>query len=268
MSDRSVVLDLGNTIDEVVNRKVLSVLAWMRAHTFPGLRDLVAAYSSLTVLYDPVLLYKEYMVGYVAGISTRLADDADEHSGHAAAVGGVGKTGLCGDIAGVVTAPATAFELVKQKLEEAWHQAEDFGMMTDREISIPVCYDPRFGPDLEEMARTKNLTVHELVQLHCSTTYRVYMLGFLPGFPYMGKVDERLVMPRRPQPRDVAAGSVGIAGWQTGIYPLASPGGWQIIGRTPLKLFNAAKDPPVLLNAGDMVRFYPVTVQEFESLNI
>lgn len=89
------------------------------------------------------------------------------------------------------------------------------------------------------------------------------MLGFLPGFAYMGEVDERIVMPRKPQPENIAAGSVGIAGKQTGIYPLASPGGWQIIGRTPLKLFDALNEEPSLLRAGDRVQFYPVTKKDF-----
>ncbi|MGB8190379.1 MAG: carboxyltransferase domain-containing protein, partial [Chitinophagaceae bacterium] len=102
--------------------------------------------------------------------------------------------------------------------------------------------------------------------IHCSTLYRVFMIGFLPGFAYMGKVDERLATPRRPQPREqVEAGSVGIAGWQTGIYPLQSPGGWQIIGRTPVKLFNASATSPSLLSAGDRVRFYSITPEAFET---
>jgi inhibitor of KinA len=91
------------------------------------------------------------------------------------------------------------------------------------------------------------------------------MLGFLPGFAYMGEVDEKIVMPRKPQPQNVLAGSVGIAGKQTGIYPLASPGGWQIIGRTPLKLFDAEREEPVLLKAGDTVQFYSISKDEFES---
>jgi inhibitor of KinA len=93
--------------------------------------------------------------------------------------------------------------------------------------------------------------------------YRVYMVGFLPGFPYLGTLDERLCMHRKPQPVNVPAGGVGIAGMQTGIYSLNSPGGWQIIGRTPVKLFDPAADPPVRLQAGDQVRFYPVSPEEY-----
>ncbi|MFZ1261350.1 MAG: carboxyltransferase domain-containing protein, partial [Chitinophagaceae bacterium] len=99
-------------------------------------------------------------------------------------------------------------------------------------------------------------------------SYNVYMLGFLPGFAYMGEVDEKIATPRKSQPVNVAAGSVGIAGKQTGIYPLASPGGWQIIGRTPLKLFNAASLAPTLLSVGDLVQFYPINKSEFEKIKI
>ena len=221
LSDRSAVISLGNTIDEALNRKILSMEAWLRNHPFPGLLDLVPAYSSLTVLYDPTVLYAYCQRG--------------QH----------------------------VFELVGQKLEEAWMQAGSEVQSASRTVSIPVCYDLCFGLDIEEMALARNLSVPDIIHLHCSIEYRVYMLGFLPGFAYMGKVVETLVAPRRAQPREVEAGSVGIAGWQTGIYPLTSPGGWQIIGRTPLKLFDAKKEPPVLLAAGDMVRFYPISVEEF-----
>ena len=107
------------------------------------------------------------------------------------------------------------------------------------------------------------MTIEEIVSLHTSKTYRVYMLGFLPGFSYMGLVDDRIAIARKPQPKMVAAGSVGIAGRQTGVYPMASPGGWQIIGRTPLRLFDPGKDEPVLLKAGDMVQFNSISKDEF-----
>ena len=212
LSERAAVISLGNIIDETVNSKVLSMHAWLKEHSFPGLKDMVPAYSSLTVLYDP----------------------------------------------------GTGFSHIKQLLERAWNAANEQAAVRPNIISIPVCYDPVFGYDLGPMAASKEMSVPELVQLHCSKDYRVYMLGFLPGFAYMGTVDERLVMPRKPQPREVEPGSVGIAGWQTGIYPLSSPGGWQIIGRTPLKLFDPKREQPTLLNAGDTVRFYPITINEFE----
>jgi inhibitor of KinA len=160
---------------------------------------------------------------------------------------------------------SSVFDMVKARLEEACTMATELEV-SSKAVSIPVCYDPMFGHDLALVAEEKNISVEELVHLHCSTSYRVYMLGFLPGFAYMGKIDERLVIPRKSLPREqVEAGSVGIAGWQTGVYPVSSPGGWQIIGRTPMPLFNPAQEPPVPLSAGDTVTFYPISVEEFEN---
>ena len=213
LSERAAVFSLGNTIDDAINDKILSMHAWLKQHGFNGLKDLVPAYSSLTVLYDPFII---------------------------------------------------RFHQVKQQLEQAWAApGEDFIHNPDI-VSIPVCYDPAFGYDIEAMATAKGMSIDELVHIHCATAYRVYMLGFLPGFAYMGSVDERLITPRKAEPREVAAGSVGIAGAQTGIYPLNSPGGWQIMGRTPVKLFDPQQEPPVRLQAGDTVKFYPITLQEFE----
>jgi inhibitor of KinA len=133
-------------------------------------------------------------------------------------------------------------------------------------IKIPVCYHKEFGTDLDFIALQNNISVEEIIHLHLSATYRVYMLGFLPGFTYMGLVDERISSPRKQQPTPVEPGSVGIAGRQTGIYPFKSPGGWQIIGRTPLKLFDKEKVNPVMFKAGDYVQFYSITIDEFNYL--
>lgn len=160
----------------------------------------------------------------------------------------------------------TVYEWMKQELEERLQQPVLTNTMTERLIKIPVCYEDEFAMDIQQLATTKNISVDDVVQTHTARQYKVYMLGFLPGFSYMGEVDEKIAMPRKPQPVNVAAGSVGIAGKQTGIYPLASPGGWQIIGRTPLKLFNEADEEPTLLRAGDRVQFYPVTKIEFEKI--
>ncbi|TWI80384.1 KipI family sensor histidine kinase inhibitor [Lacibacter cauensis] len=136
---------------------------------------------------------------------------------------------------------------------------------TTQLIEIPVCYNEDFAPDLAETAGNLRLSTEALIQLHCSKTYHVYMLGFTPGFPYMGKTDERIVTKRKQQPRlAVAPGSVAIAGEQTGIYPFATPGGWNIIGRTPLQLFDRHRTNPFLLKAGDEVQFKPITPDEFE----
>ncbi len=131
-------------------------------------------------------------------------------------------------------------------------------------ISVPVCYDIEFGIDLKKLARTKNISIEALIQLHCNTIYTVYCLGFMPGFAYMGKVPEKIQTARHAKPRmKVYAGSIGIAGLQTGIYPTDSPGGWQIIGRTPLKIFDPHPSKLALFKTGDRIQFYSINIEEF-----
>jgi inhibitor of KinA len=136
-----------------------------------------------------------------------------------------------------------------------------------RVLEIPVCYEKPFSLDLDSVASACRCGADDVVLRHQAVEYRVFMLGFLPGFPYLGPVDDRIAVPRRPVPRvAVPAGSVGIAGRQTGVYPMESPGGWQIIGRTPMALFDAAATPPARLRAGDRVRFVSIGRQEFARL--
>ncbi len=132
---------------------------------------------------------------------------------------------------------------------------------------IPVVYGGEFGPDLAELAAGAGLSEQEVVSLHRSVEYRVYMLGFSPGFPYLGIVPEKIAAPRLSQPRmKVPAGSVGIAGSQTGIYPTESPGGWRLIGRTPVSLYDPERSNPFLLHAGDRVRFVAITREAYEHM--
>lgn len=169
----------------------------------------------------------------------------------------------------------SVFEWVKKQLEERLQQPIEVNKTATKLVKIPVCYEDEFAPDIHQLAVAKNVPVEEVIRIHTATNYKVFMLGFLPGFAYMGEVDERIAMPRKPQPEAVLAGSVGIAGKQTGIYPLASPGGWQIIGRTPLKLFDTAPlNPPergtseesiCLLHPGDIVQFFSINKNEFKS---
>ncbi len=137
---------------------------------------------------------------------------------------------------------------------------------SSRKIKIPVCYAEKYALDLNEIMKQKKISIPEIIQLHTAKKYRIYMIGFLPGFAYMGEVDKQIAITRKVQPRiNVEGGSVGIAGMQTGIYPLDSPGGWQIIGKTPLKLFDKEKDHPVFLQPGDEIEFYPITEDEFKN---
>jgi inhibitor of KinA len=144
------------------------------------------------------------------------------------------------------------------------HLKKDSPTYTSREVLIPVCYGGDFGPDLEFVASHNQLTPEEVIAIHTSGSYQVYMIGFAPGFPYLGGLDEHIAAPRKETPRAVIpAGSVGIAGKQTGIYPIETPGGWQLIGRTPLALFNPDRKHPSLLQAGDTVKFVAITPDDF-----
>jgi len=158
------------------------------------------------------------------------------------------------------------FDQIKQEIESF---IDNIDMTSNHSrdnhiVDIPVCYGGEFGPDLGAVASLHHITPNELIRLHSDGQYLVHMIGFTPGFPYLGGMTEKLATPRRSTPRLVIpAGSVGIAGSQTGVYPLDSPGGWNIIGRTPIPLFRPNQDPPSLLKTGDIVRFYPISAAEF-----
>lgn len=131
-------------------------------------------------------------------------------------------------------------------------------------FEIPVCYGGEFGPDIENIAEHAGLSVEEVIEIHSSRDYLIYMLGFLPGFTYLGGLDERIHTPRLANPRvKINAGSVGIGGSQTGIYPLDSPGGWQLMGMTPVKTYDPDRETPILVEAGDYIRFVPVSEEEY-----
>jgi inhibitor of KinA len=131
-------------------------------------------------------------------------------------------------------------------------------------LEIPVCYGDEFGPDLEEVAKIHRLTTHRVIELHCSRTYHAYFLGFAPGFAYLGDLPEGIGTPRLETPRrKVPAGSVAIAGTQTGIYPFSTPGGWRLLGRTPLPIFRANRKPMQRISIGDQVRFRPISRKQY-----
>lgn len=220
--DHAVTIELGDGINADVNQNVISLFQHLTGHKIEGVKDLIPAYNTLTVVYDTSFLKKK-------NPAISVYETISEHLQKAAAV-------------------------VNEKISSA-----------TRLVKIPVCYDPSLVPDLISLAETHQLTVEEVIRLHTSKTYRVYMIGFLPGFAYMGSVDERIVTPRKTQPRTmVPAGSVGIAGEQTGIYPFDSPGGWQLIGQTFIQMFDAKKEAPCYLQPGDEAQFYPVSIAEFE----
>ena len=206
---------------------ILDVRRRLEAAKIPGVVELVPAYTTIAVFYDPV----------------RVADAG----------------ALSDDIVGWLR---TRIEPIlrgssKRKAPKS----------SSRVVEIPVCYDKEFGFDLEEVAQRAKLSVGEVIQLHTGAAYRVHCVGFTPGFAFLDGLDAKLATPRRASPRtQIPAGSVAIGGKQTGVYPIRSPGGWNVIGRTPLRMFDVRSEPPTLLQAGDRVRFRSLTRAEFDSL--
>ena len=212
----------------------------------------------------------------VSGVLAVLGDSISEQTG--AQVAALREAIAAAHISGVEeTIPAYASLLVKYDpfltdyaaLCEALRRLEKTlsasTVQSGRIVEIPVCYGGAYGEDLPFVAQHAGLSEQEVIALHTARPYRIYMLGFLPGFPYLGGLDERLYTPRLPTPRTkIPAGSVGIGGKQTGVYPMESPGGWQLIGRTPLTLF--APGEPLPYAAGDRIRFVPIDEGEFERI--
>jgi inhibitor of KinA len=214
------------TLDEV-----LRALQQLQNAAIPGIVELAPAYTSVGVFFDPIATSK-------ASIRPGQAFEW-----------------LVERIRGVVSAGAERGRRAKTKKGDV------------RLVEIPVCYDLEFAADLEDVARHAQISTKEVVDLHSAAQYRVSCIGFVPGFPFLTGLPKVLATPRRATPRkEIPPGSVGIGSAQTGIYPLRSPGGWNLIGRTPLQLFDPAKSPPALLRAGDRVRFRAVTRAEFDSL--
>ena len=156
---------------------------------------------------------------------------------------------------------------LQERVAEYLERAEQVSLPEPREVEIPVCYGGEFGPDLEEVAALHKISAAKVIELHSSTVYRVYFLGFVPGFAYLGELPRELVTPRLGTPRKrVPPGSVAIAGHQAGVYPFATPGGWRLLGRTPVRMFQADREGLSLVAIGDRVRFAPISATRFAEL--
>lgn len=154
---------------------------------------------------------------------------------------------------------------LKKRLQQIEEDLEEIPLPEPKLTRIPAVYGDGYGPDLDFVARYHQISPEEVIRLHCSKPYFIYMIGFMPGYPYMGELPDSLITPRLKTPRlSVPKGSVAIAQRQTGIYSMESPGGWQIIGRTPVELFDPGRVPPSLLQMGDLVEFYPISRKDFE----
>jgi inhibitor of KinA len=226
LGDQALLVELGDSINEPTHRRVQAAWRALVAEKLPGVSEAVPAYTSVTIFYDP---WKVVQAG------------APE-----------------GEIVGWLT------EKVRERLKNPPKAA---AKAKPHSVEIPVCYGGEFGPDLARVAAQAKLSPEEVIKRHSKATYLVYLIGFAPGFPYLGGLPEELATPRHAKPRmEVPAGSVGIAGEQTGIYPQVTPGGWNLIGATPLRLFQPQENPPVRLQAGDEVKFKSITVEEFAKL--
>ena len=159
------------------------------------------------------------------------------------------------------------FNSIKNEIEKIINSLDFSKEYKENIVEIPVCYGEELGPDIKYVAKHNNISVEEVIKIHTSGKYLVYMLGFAPGFPYLGGMNKKIATPRKETPRlKIPEGSVGIAGMQTGVYPIETPGGWQIIGRTPLQLFNIESSKKSLLKCGDIVKFKSISVNEYIKL--
>ena len=159
------------------------------------------------------------------------------------------------------------YEPLVNQLKRLLKHLDQIEMPPSNVLEIPVLYGGEYGPDLEFVAKHAGKTAEEVIQIHSSTEYLIYMLGFTPGFAYLGGMDESIATPRLKQPRvKIPAGSVGIAGSQTGVYPIDSPGGWQLIGQTPMRMYDPTRQEPILVKAGDYIRFCAITKFEFKAI--
>ncbi|WP_246358685.1 5-oxoprolinase subunit PxpB [Paenibacillus phytorum] len=221
-------IELGESIDDDIHRKVHGLRDYIEKHPFLGMIECIPAFASVTVLYDPM--------------KVRILNADHRESNN-----------------------RSSYEIVVSIIEQMASSFEVSNHYEPRIMEIPVCYGGEFGPDLEDVAAHNKIKPDEVIEIHSSGEYLVYMIGFAPGFPYLGGMSERISAPRRSSPRQsIPEGSVGIAGIQTGVYPISTPGGWQLIGRTPLKLFRPSDNPPSLLQSGDIVKFRSISLQEYE----
>lgn len=214
--DSSLLVEFGKEISPKINQKIAATVQLMRDQYIEGVVDVIPAFCSLLINYDPRVI---------------------------------------------------AYEEIKERIQGLL-KIEVKGSENRKKVyEIPVCYGGEYGPDIANIAENAGLSEEEVIKIHSSRDYLIYMLGFLPGFCYLGGLDERIHTPRLANPRiKINAGSVGIGGSQTGIYPLDSPGGWQLMGMTPVKTYDPDREVPILVEAGDYIRFVPIDEAEYKRI--
>ena len=211
--DSSLLIAFKQEISPEVNAQISSIVKLIRQQKTPGIVDMIPAFASLLINYNPEVI---------------------------------------------------SYEALKKRLEDILKMDVDTETSKKRVYQIPVLYGGEFGPDLKTIADHAGLSEQEVIDIHTGTDYLIYMLGFLPGFVYLGGLDKRLEVPRLDTPRvRIGKGAVGIGGNQTGIYPMDSPGGWRLIGGTPVDLYDPEREDPVLLRAGEYIRFVPISIMDY-----
>ena len=216
VGDRGLLVEYGNKIDPVVNKKVISIAIGLEHDAPAGVIEIIPSYRSLLIVYDPSV---------------------------------------------------TNTSVLQESLNSLENRLQEIELPPPQTVEIPVCYGGEFGPDIQFVAESNGLTVDAVIRLHSEPEYQIFMIGFSPGFSYLGGLPKELHTPRKKTPRtQVLAGSVGIANEQTGIYPVTSPGGWQLIGLTPFKLFDPERSNPFLYQVGDRIKFRPISPEEYRRL--
>ena len=225
LCEYAVTLEFDRSIDTQTLDQITRFNTLLNQRPFDGFEATVPAYATLSVFFDPLQVMQ----------SSRLRG-------------------------------SNCFQRVSDYLKTVQQESHKVDTAPENTVTIPVCYGGEFGPDLDEVAHRNKLTPADVIRQHSTALYRVYLIGFTPGFPYLGGLPSQLATPRKQTPRaSVPRGSVGIAGEQTGIYSQDTPGGWQIIGRTPLSLFDVKNNPPARLKAGDRIIFQPISPDQFDS---
>lgn len=215
--DSALLIVFGSEVSEDTNRLISSAARRIREQEIPGVVDMIPAFVSLLVCYDPLTV---------------------------------------------------SCDSLRARLDRLLQMKTEARETARRVFEIPVCYGGEYGPDLADIASHAGLTEREVIDIHTSRDYLVYMLGFLPGFCYLGGLDERIHTPRLDTPRlRIPSGSVGIGGSQTGIYPLESPGGWRLMGKTPVRTYDPDREVPILMQAGDRIRFVEIGGAEFRRIS-
>ncbi|WNR43629.1 5-oxoprolinase subunit PxpB [Paenibacillus roseipurpureus] len=240
LGDAAIVIKIGSSIGLDTLHRIRQVANHIESHWQDGFIELVPAYTTITLYYDPFRIFALSRLQGSERVGLALGDSSEDSLPY--------------------TYVMRCIEQLLDRFEVDEHVQGELGAI----VEIPVCYEGDYGWDLAEVAAYHGVSQAQIVSWHTSRVYPVYMIGFAPGFPYLGGMDDRLATPRRAVPRSqIPAGSVAIGGAQTGIYPFETPGGWHLIGRTPLDLFRPESNPPSLLSVGDQVQFVPISSEQF-----